>query len=298
VSPARRRQLVPLVQRRGVSFRRACRLLSVARSVLGDASRLSIRDTEVLAAIRHVAQQHPRFGYRRVWALLRRQGMRVNHKRVHRLWRAHGFHLRVRRRSKRGGSPIARMPKAMRPHDVWAYDFVHDRGANGQSLKCLVVVDEDTRMCLAIEVGGRVTASRVIEVLKGLISAHGGPRDIRSDNGPEFVAQAIKSWLAASGISTAYIEAGKPWQNGAVESFIGKFRDECLNVEWFLSRREARVLIEQYRRQYNAERPHSSLGYRTPAEVGAGKASRPAASCRGARGGPREAEGLTCPVVR
>jgi putative transposase len=194
VSPARRRQLVPFVQRRGVSFRRACRLLSVARSRLGYASRLSIRDTEVLAAIRHVAQQHPRFGYRRVWALLRRQGMRVNHQRVPRLWRAHGFHLRVRRRSKRGGSPIARMPKAMRPQDGWADDVVHDRCAHGPSLKCLVVVDEYPRMCVAIEVGGRVTASRVIAGLKGLISAQGGPRDIRSDHGPEFVAQAMKRW--------------------------------------------------------------------------------------------------------
>lgn len=298
MSPARRRQLVLLVQRRGVSLRRACRLLSVARSTLGYASRLSVRDAEVLAAIRHVAQQHPRFGYRRVWALLRRQGMRVNHKRVRRLWRVHGFHLRVRRRRKRGGSPTARMPQAMRPHDVWADDFVHDRCANGESLKCLVVVDEYSRLCLAIEVGGRVNASRVIDVLKGLIAAHGLPRYIRSDNGPEFVAHAIKRWLAASGISTAYIEPGKPWQNGAVESFMGKFRDECLNMEWFLSRREARVLIEQYRRQYNAERPHSSLGYRTPAEVGAGTASRPAASCRDAIGSLREAEGLTFPVVR
>jgi putative transposase len=186
----------------------------------------------------------------------------------------------------------------MRPHDVWADDFVHDRCAKGASRKGLVVGEEYTRRCLAIAVGGRVTARQVIEGLKGLIAAHGVPRYIRRDHGPELVAQAMKRWFAASGMSTADIEPGKPWPNGAVESCIGEFRAECVNVEWFLSRREARGLIAQSRRQYKAERPHRSLGYRTPAQVGAGKASRHAANCRGAIGGPREAEGLTFLVVR
>ena len=245
---------------------------------------MAIRDTELLAVLKPWAQRHPRYGYRRVWALLRRQGIRVNHKRLYRLWREHRFNVRTRRRRKQGGPPLLRLPKASRPNEIWAYDFVHDRCANGEALKCLVVVDEYSRMCLAIEVGGRVDARQVIAVLKGLIHADGMPRYIRSDNGPEFVAKAIQSWLATSGIGTAYIEPGKPWQNGAAESFIGKFRDECLNVEWFLSRREARVIIEQYRRQYNEERPHSSLDYRTPAEVEA-------------MGAPNKSEGLTLPVV-
>jgi putative transposase len=143
-----------------------------------------------------------------------------------------------------------------------------------------------------------VHAGRVIDVRKGLVSAHGVPRYSRSDNGPECVAPAMKRWFAASGMSTADIERGKPWLNGAVESCIGKVRDDCLHAAWLLSRREAGGIIEQYRRQYHAERPHRSLGYHTPAAVGAGKALRPAASCRGARGGPREAEGLPFPVVR
>jgi putative transposase len=231
------------------------------------------------------AQRHPRYGYRRVWALLRRQGRRVNHKRLYRLWREQGLSLRTRRHWKRGGPPPLRLPKASRPNEIWAYDFVYARCANGDALKCLVVVDEYSRMCLAIEVGGRVDASQVIKVLKGLICAYGMPRYLRSDNGPEFAARAIQSWLATSGIGTVYIEPGKPWQNGAAESFIGKFRDECLNMEWFLSRREARVIIEQYRRQYNEERPHSSLDYHTPAEVEA-------------VGAPSPSEGLTLPMVR
>jgi putative transposase len=213
------------------------------------------------------AQRHPRYGYRRVWVLLRRQGIRVNHKRLYRLWREQGLTLRARRRRKRGGPPRPRLPKASRPNEIWAYDVVHDRCANGEALKCLVVVDEYSKMCFAIEVGGRVEARQVIAVLKGLIPVYGKPQYIRSDHGPEFIAKAIQSWLAISGIGTAYIEPGKPWQNGAAESFIGKFRDECLPVEWFLSRREARVIIEQYRRQDHEERPHSSLDYCTPAEV-------------------------------
>ncbi len=157
--------------------------------------------------------------------------------------------------------------QATRPNHVWAYDFVHDTCANGQKLKVLTVIDEWTRECLAVEVDGRINARRVIQVVQRLITQYGAPTFIRSDNGPEFVAQAVKTWLAVSGIQTAYIEAGKPWQNGRNESFNGKLRDECLNVEWFRHRLEARVVIEQWRQQYNEHRPHSSLKYRTPTEV-------------------------------
>ena len=149
---------------------------------------------------------------------------------------------------------------------VWAYDFVFDTCANGQSLKCLTVIDEFTREALAIDVAGSIRSGRVIEVLTRLVSEHGAPRFLRSDNGPEFVSKAILEWLEVAGIETALIDPGKPWQNGADESFNGRFRDECLSLEWFRSRREAKVIIETWRRHYNAVRPHSSLDYRTPIE--------------------------------
>ena len=149
---------------------------------------------------------------------------------------------------------------------VWAYDFVFDACANGQQIKCLTIVDEFTRECLAIDVAGSIRSRRVIDVLAQLISVHGAPRFLRSDNGPEFVSRAILEWLEQSGIATALIDPGKPWQNGSNESFNGKLRDECLSLEWFRSRAEARVVIETWRRHYNAMRPHSSLEYLTPLE--------------------------------
>ena len=157
------------------------------------------------------------------------------------------------------------MPPTSANH-VWAYDFVFDRCANGQQLKCLTVVDEWTRECLAIEVSGSLRSRHVIDVLARLISVRGAPRNLRSDNGPEFVSQAILKWLLSSGIDTALIDPSKPWQNATNESFNDKFRDECLSLEWFRSREEAKVLIEIWRRHYNEIRPHSSLGYLTPRE--------------------------------
>ena len=149
---------------------------------------------------------------------------------------------------------------------VWAYDFVFDACANGQQLKCLTVIDEYTRECLAIDVAGSIRSGRVIEVLSQLVSLHGAPRYLRSDNGPEFVSRAILKWAAQNGMDMALSDPGKPWQNGADESFNGKFRDECLSLEWFRTRTEAKVVIEQWRRHYNAIRPHSSLAYLTPDE--------------------------------
>ena len=160
----------------------------------------------------------------------------------------------------------ARARCRQRARYLWAYDFVFDACANGQQLKCLTVIDEYTRECLAIDVAGSIRSSRVIEVLSKLVSVHGAPRYLRSDNGPEFVSRAILRWLAQANIDTAFIDPGKPWLNGMNESLNGKFRDECLNMQWFKNRIDAKILIEEFRRQFNEVRPHSSLGQLTPAE--------------------------------
>jgi putative transposase len=216
--------------------------------------------------MRELAGRYPRYGYRRIQIFLARQGLPMSADRAYRLWRQAGLQVprkRPRRRIARG-RPRPTPPTAA--NHVWAYDFVYDRCANGQQLKCLTVVDEWTRQCLAIEVSGTIRSRQVIDVLARLISVHGTPRHLRSDNGPEFVSRAILRWLSSSDIDTALIDPGKPWQNATNESFNDKFRDECLSLEWFRSRAEATVLIETWRRHYNEVRPHSSLGYQTPRE--------------------------------
>jgi putative transposase len=261
-----RRQQVAYAEGRGLSRRRACALLTVARSTLGYASRLASRDQPVIDAMRRLAGQYPRYGYRRIRIFLRREGHIMSPDRAHRLWRLAGLQVPRRRPRRRvaGGRPRP-LPPTARNH-VWAYDFVFDTCANGQALKCLTVVDEWTRECLAIDVAGGIRSGRVIEVLAQLVSVHGAPRYLRSDNGPEFVATAILRWLTEAQIETAHIDPGRPWQNATDESFNGKFRDEHLSLQWFRNRVEAKVGIEQWRRHYNEVRPHSSLGYLTPIE--------------------------------
>ena len=261
-----RRQQVAYAQTRGLSRRRACALLSVARSTLGYQSRLMARDAPALAAMRRLAAQYPRYGYRRIRIFLEREGHMMSPDRTHRLWRQAGLQVPRRRPRRRvaSGRPRPLPPTAM--NHVWAYDFVFDRCANGQTLKCLTIIDEWTRECLAIDVAGGIRSGRVIEILAQLVSVHGAPRYLRSDNGPEFVATAILRWLTAARIDTALIDPGKPWQNATDESFNGKLRDEHLSLQWFRNRVDARVSIEQWRRHYNDVRPHSSLAYLTPAE--------------------------------
>lgn len=272
VSPAGRRAQVRYAMSRRLSCRRACALLGVPRSTLGYRARRAGRDALLLAELRRLARQHPRYGYRRMWALLRRRGQVINAKRVHRLWRLAGLAV-PRRRPRRKVRTGARLtPLADRPNAVWTYDFIHDAAANGLRFKCLTVVDEYTRECLAITVARSLPAPRVLAVLGQLVAYYGPPQYLRSDNGPEFIARRVRRWLGQTGITTAYIDPGKPWQNGVGESFHSRFRDECLDREWFHTPQEARVLIEQYRRQYNEARPHSSLDYHTPAEVGARRA--------------------------
>ena len=215
-----------------------------------------------------LATAYGRYGYRRVTALLHREGWAVNHKRVERLWRREWLKV-PQKQPKRGrlwttdGSCVRRRP-AYR-HHVWAYDFVAERTHDGRPVKILVVVDEYSRECLALVVARRLRSTDVLETLAELFMTHGVPAHIRSDNGPEFTAALVRRWLAALAVQTLFIEPGSPWENGYVESFNGKLRDELLDREIFYTLTEAKVLIEQWRRQYNTVRPHSALGYRPPA---------------------------------
>jgi putative transposase len=266
VSPQARREQVRLAMALGHSSRQACGLLGVARSMLGYCSVRAEKDAPAIAAMRALSARYPRYGYRRIRIFLAREGHAMSPDRAYRLWRHAGLQLPKRRPRRRIATNRPRPLPPQAPNHVWAYDFVFDSCANDQQLKCLTVVDEFTAECLAIDVAGSIRSKRVIEVLARLISVHGAPAALRSDNGPEFVSNAILQWLSDTHIDTALIDPGKPWQNGVSESFNGKFRDECLSMEWFQNRPEARVVIEQWRRHYNHERPHSRHDYLTPVE--------------------------------
>lgn len=244
-------------------MRQACRLLGLSLSGFYFQPRPS-RNTLLVERLQQIVRKHPRYGYRRACAVLRRDVV-VNHKRVYRLWKQAGLALkgRVRRRRRR---PSVMPFQAQYPGHVWTYDFMHDACMNGRKLKLLTVVDEYTREALAIEVAATLPSRQVKAVLSRLFRQHGKPQFLRSDNGPEFLAKLLRTWLGEQAIGTLYIEPGCPWQNGKGESFNGRFRDECLNAEVFRNLSEAKVRIEQWRHEYNTERPHSSLGYRTPDE--------------------------------
>jgi len=214
-----------------------------------------------------LALKYPRFGYRRIWALLNREGIKANVKKVYRLWKQGKLSLPKRRpRKLRAKRCVGIMPKAEKANQVWTYDFVFDQSLSGKSLKMLTLIDEYTRECLAVEVGVSIRSDRVKQILQRVCAEKGTPELIRSDNGSEFIGKAVNEWLTENGIKPLFIEPGKPWQNGKGESFNGKLRDECLSQEWFSSVKEAQVVIENWRRFYNLERPHSSLGYLTPLE--------------------------------
>jgi transposase InsO family protein len=252
----------------GISERRACRVLSQPRSTQRRRPRTADDEAALTADIIALATQYGRYGYRRITALLRTAGWVVNKKRVERIWRREGLKVPAKQ-PKRGrlwltdGSCIRLRPE--RPNHVWAYDFVEDRTHDGRKYRMLNIVDEFTREALAIRIDRRLRSTDVIDTLADLFILRGIPGHIRSDNGSEFIATAVKDWIAAVGAKTAYIERGSPWENGYIESFNGKLRDELLNGEIFYSLREAQIVIEQWRRHYNTIRPHSSLGYRPPA---------------------------------
>ena len=252
----------------GVAERRACRVLSQPRSTQRYRVAIPNDEAELVKRMTELATEYGRYGYRRITALLQREGWRVNHKRVERLWRREGLKV-PQRQPKRGrlwltdGSCLRR--RAERKDHVWSYDFVLDRTHDGRPVRTLVVVDEYTRECLATGVARRLRSEDVIDTLADLFVQRGTPEYLRSDNGSEFTAKVVREWLEALGVTTLFIAPGSPWENGYVESFIGKLRDELLNGEIFYTLQEAQVLIERWRREYNQVRPHSSLGYRPPA---------------------------------
>jgi putative transposase len=273
VSPTRRRQVViKAMTTFKISERRACRALGVPRSSQRYVGTEREREEELLLRIRALARENPRYGYRRIRALLQREGWSVNLKRVHRLWRREGLKVpqvqRKRRRLGHGENSCTRR-RAERPDHVWSYDFIHDQTADGRGLKLLPVVDEYTRECLTIEVERGLTAEDVVSTLEYLFEVRGEPEFIRSDNGPEFIAEAVRGWLAGRGASTLYIAPGSPWENADSETFNSRLRDELLDREVFETLKEAKVIVEDHRLDYNHRRPHSSLGYRTPAEFAA-----------------------------
>lgn len=264
IDVAGRRAFVEFAQARQMSARAACALVTVSRRRLGYVSR---RNDELLVSrLKELAASQPRYGARMLWAMLRRQGQKVNLKRVRRLCRKHGLTLRSRRRRKRRGIGIGLPCRAEHPHHTWAWDFLEDRTEGGRKLRILTAEDEFTRMCLAIEVEHRMSSRFVADTLMGLIAEHGAPRFVRSDNGPEFIAKYLMRLFAVHGIEARHIDPGSPWQNGRNERFNGSLRGECLNMETFGSRDHARMICKVYGRQYNTERPHSSLGYLTPGE--------------------------------
>ena len=268
ISPARRRQLVDHVQEQmDVSERRACRVLKQPRSTQRYQTRQADDEEQLTVRIIALASDYGRYGYRRITALLRNEGWEVNHKRVERIWRQEGLKVPPKQ-PKRGrlwlndGSCIRLRPEY--PNHVWSYDFMQDRTHNGVAFRILNIIDEYTRECLQVRVERHLSHEEVLEALAWLFCTRGIPDHIRSDNGPEFTAERVRQWLPKMGVQTLFIEKGSPWENGYIESFNGKMRDELLDREIFYTLKEAKVLIEDWRRHYNTKRPHSALNYRPP----------------------------------
>ncbi|WP_149781040.1 IS3 family transposase [Roseovarius litoreus] len=269
LSPSRRRRCIDHVrQALGISERRACRTLGQHRSTQRKVPRGRPDEERLTEDIIELARQYGRYGYRPVTALLNQSGWHVNHKRVERIWKREGLKVPPKQKKKsrlwlNDGSCIRLRPE--RPNHVWSYDFMQDRTADGRTYRILNIIDEFTREALMIRIDRKLNSTDVLDALTDLFILRGPPDYIRSDNGPEFVAQKVRDWIAAVGAKAAFIEPGSPWENGYCESFNARFRDELLNGELFYSIKEARIIIEDWRRHYNTVRPHSALGYRPPA---------------------------------
>jgi putative transposase len=280
VSPSRKRVAVEQLREQfDVSERRACLVVDQPRSSQRYESKVPDDEGALVKRMLELACEHPRYGYRFITAKLRQEGWQVNRKRVYRLWRKEGLKVPQRRRKRPhlGASVNAcHRRKAEHKNHVWTWDFVFDRTTSGSPLKWLSIVDEYTRECLALKVDRSITSEDVIDTLAELFAMRGVPAHIRSDNGPEFIGQAIRRWTKQLGIEALYIEPGAPWENGYVESFHSRLRDEFLDSEEFEDLTAARKLSAAWKEDYNHHRPHSSLGYVTPVEFAAsGTASTP-----------------------
>jgi putative transposase len=256
-----------------VSERRACEVISQPRMTQRYKIKQPNRDKALTTEIKKLAKRYKRYGYRMITAKLRQDDWIVNHKRVQRIWQREALQVPYRRKFKKakGSSENScAVKKAKYPNHVWTYDFMGDQTEDGRKLKLLTVLDEFTRESPAIEVGRSMRAKDVIAVLEYLFMVRGAPKFIRSDNGPEFIADKINKWLKKNHVETLYIEPGSPWENGYIESFNGKLRDDILDRELFYSAKEAKVIVEDWRLEYNNHRPHSGLGYMTPAAFAAG----------------------------
>ena len=253
-----------------VSERRACTVLGYARSMIRYAPRRAHADDALVKRLHELSEAHPRLGYRKVTAKLRVEGWTVNKKRVMRLWRTHGLGVpqKAPKRSRRPEGALGEVRyRATAPHDVWAVDFVHDALRDGRRLKILTVTDEYSKAALATIPATSIKARDVTNALERLMTLYGAPKHLRSDNGPEFLAKTMRSFLQGMGVETILIEPGAPWQNPFAETFHARLRDELLNQEIFQTLKEADVIINQWRRYYNTERPHGALGMRTPNDV-------------------------------
>ena len=254
-----------------MSQRRACQVLGQPRSTQRyQVKEDTLEEKKLVTRIHELVRKHPRYGYRFITAKLRQEGWQVNFKRIYRLWRREGLKVPKKTRKKRhwghSGNSCVRL-RAEHPDHVWTWDFIHDRTASGRPLKWLAITDEYTRECLALEVDRSITSERVLDILTNLFLTRGVPKYIRSDNGPEFIAHAIRRHGERAGLEMLYIEPGSPWENGFAESFFSRLRDELLNVEEFMNLAEARWFAKRRQHEHNEERPHSSLGYRTPSEL-------------------------------
>lgn len=294
VSPSSRRRAVKHVVEQGLGrTAQACRALGMKRSSYYRKSASSEQSVKLERRIGELSWKHPRYGYRRVTALLRREGVKINAKRVQRVRRVEGLQVSKRqKRMKRVGESSAQRQRAQKLNAVWSWDFVEDQTENGRRFRVLTLIDEYSRECLATHAGWSIRAVDVIAVVEMAMARYGRPIYIRSDNGPEFIANAIRDWLRAQRIGTIYITPGSPWENPYIESFHDKLRDECLNRELFGSLREAQVILEQWRTEYNEERPHSSLGYRTPSEYAAAITKRSDGGCAPPNPAPLAAAGV------
>jgi putative transposase len=267
VTPAAKREAVAQLQEGfAASERCACRLVGASRSTVRYQPRCK-DDAVLVERLRELARERPRFGYRRLHALLRREGEIVNHKRVYRVYRAAGLAVPQRKRKRVAASRGQSVQIGTRPNEHWSLDFMSDTLSTGRRLRTLSVLDTCTREALAIAVDTSLPSQAVTRLLDGILLSRQKPERITLDNGPELTSKWFDQWAEQNGIALDYIEPGKPVQNAVMESFNGRFRDECLNSHWFTSLADARRTIEAWRLDYNGERPHSSLGYRTPEEV-------------------------------